>query len=172
MGATLMWTVLLVGCAAMAEAQSETGLAAVVPHVDAGDRLGIVDGAGATTWGRLVRVTPADVEIVDASGHARAFAAAEVRRIERRGDSVRNGLLLGAFIGAALGGAIGGSADLMGDIGGLGAFMRGAAVLGAVGGSIGLALDAVHVGRSTIYDAAPSSARGGRRRGVQVSTRW
>ena len=96
----------------------------------------------------------------------------QVRRIERRGDSVRNGLLLGAFIGAALGGAIGGSADLMGDIGGLGAFMRGAAVLGAVGGSIGLALDAVHVGRSTIYDAAPSSVRGGRRRGVQVSTRW
>lgn len=176
MRATLLSTVLLVGCAAIAEAQSGTGLGAAVPRVEAGDRLGIVDGAGATTWGRLVRITPADVEIVDASGRARAFAAADVRRIERRGDSVRNGLLIGAVIGGALGGAIAGSADLMGNVGGLGTFMRGAAVLGGVGGGVGLALDAVHVGRSTIYDAALPSARGdrgwGRPRGVQVAMRW
>lgn len=176
MRATLMSTFLLLGCAAAAGAQPATGFAAVVPRVSAGDRLGIVDGAGATMWGRLVRITPADVEIVDASGHARAFAAGEIRRIERRGDSLRNGVVLGAFIGGALGGAIAGSMDLMGNSGGLGTFMRGAAVIGGVGGTVGLALDAVHVGRSTIYDAAPPSTSGGQAGvsgpGVQISLRW
>lgn len=154
--ALTMAALMLTGLVTSVSAQPATSLADVAHRIDAGDRVGVVDAAGVTVWGRLSGVNPDGVTIVDPSGRARAFAAADVRRIERRGDSLRNGLLIGAITGGVLGGAFAGwfsgefrAAD----------FLQGVAIFGGVGLGIGVAVDAAHAGRTVVYAAVPTAQR-------------
>ena len=58
----------------------------------------VQERSGAETRGRLLSITPAAIAI-DVDGSQRTFAAADVVKIDRRGDSLRNGALIGAAIG-------------------------------------------------------------------------
>ena len=65
------------------------------------------------------------------------------------------GARLGAIIGGALGGALG--AGFSGEFR-ASDLLQGAAIFGAVGLGLGLALDAAHVGRTTVFTAPTTSA--------------
>ena len=60
------------------------------------------DATGTETAGRLLGFDAASLVIL-ANGAERRFAATEVRRIDLRGDSLRNGAIAGAVVGIALG---------------------------------------------------------------------
>src|SRR5687767_14202605 len=62
----------------------------------------VLDDAGAETTGRLLQLTP-DALVLLVDGTERRFDAARVRRIERRGDSLKNGALIGLGIGTGMG---------------------------------------------------------------------
>ena len=62
----------------------------------------VQERSGAETRGRLLSITPAAIAI-DVDGSQRTFAAADVVKIDRRGDSLKNGALIGAAIGVFTG---------------------------------------------------------------------
>lgn len=114
----------------------------------------VEDRAGAETRGRLLSITPTAIAI-DVAGSQRTFAPADVVKVERRGDSLKNGALIGAAIGVLTG--------FIGDCPGAGTTNRsgncpGARVGYVLGGSaiwagIGAGLDALIPGRTLIWRA-------------------
>src|SRR5688572_6189447 len=62
----------------------------------------VEDRAGTETRGRLLSITPTAIAI-DVDGSPRTFAPADVTKIDRRGDSLKNGALIGAAIGVFTG---------------------------------------------------------------------
>src|SRR5687767_15858858 len=61
----------------------------------------VEEKSGAETRGRLLSITPAAIAI-DVDGSQRTFAPADVVKIDRRGDSLKNGALIGAGIDALI----------------------------------------------------------------------
>jgi hypothetical protein len=124
----------------------------------------VVDETGMETAGRLLGFD-VDALVLLVDGTERRFEPARVRRIERRGDSLRNGALIGAIVGAVLGGFSAGLADCPGsDPGGNCPLERAAFVLlsTAIYGGFGTAVDALVSGRTTLFVAPtspPSTAR-------------
>lgn len=69
----------------------------------AGDRVTVIDTAGAATTGTVIRVTD-DELAVEVDGAARNWTPSRVRQIRRRRrDSVLNGALIGGAIGVGIG---------------------------------------------------------------------
>ncbi len=142
----------------------------------------VLDDAGVETSGRLLQLNP-DSLVILVGGAERRFEAARVRRIQKRGDSLRNGALIGAIVGAALGLAAAGISDCSGG-GSSCPGSRVTLVLVSTGvyAAIGTGIDALVVGRTTLYDASkvpPSAGREGSAplayRGhasVNLSVRW
>lgn len=108
------------------------------------------------------------------------YALEDVSRIERKGDSVKNGALIGAVIGFAVGIFTSGIADCVDDTGGVGRCGEGARI-GFVALSSGLyagagaGIDAWIPGRSLIYGSRnspemPVGMAGGVR--VGFTLRW
>lgn len=162
----LMTVAGLLWLATSAAAQPVATFADLPARLNVGDRVSVEDRSGAVTSGRLERLTPEELAVAPGAGTARVFPAASVRRVQRRGDSLGNGLRLGAIIGGALGGALGGAfsgefraSDLM----------QGAAIFGAVGLGLGVALDAAHVGRTTVFTTPTASASFGQHVGGRVA---
>ena len=133
----------------------------------------VVDETGAETSGRLLRLN-LDSLVLLVGGTERRFEAANVRRIQKRGDSLRNGALIGAVAGAVLGVVGAGISDCPGDNpGGSCAGARAALFLFSTGvyAAIGTGVDAIIPGRTTLY-AAPTVPRSARRaRGSTVEQR-
>jgi len=120
----------------------------------------VLDDAGAETSGKLVRLNPDSIVIL-AGGAERRFDAAHVRRVQKRGDSVRNGAIIGAIVGAVFGAIGSGIADCPGvdQSGGCAAARAGMFALStAVYTAIGAGIDALVVGRTTLYTSAPGSS--------------
>ena len=122
----------------------------------------VLDATGTETSGRLLRLNP-DSLVVVVGGVERRFEAAGVTRIQTRGDSLRNGAIIGAVVGAALGLLVGGFSDCSGE-GPSGSCPGGGAAILLVStgvyAAIGAGIDALVVGRTTLYEAprATSSA--------------
>lgn len=119
----------------------------------------VVDDTGAETMGRLLRLS-ADSIVLLVDGAERQFDAARVRRIQRRGDSLKNGTIIGAVVGVALGLVAGGLADCAGDDpSGNCPGVRVAALLVSTGvyAAVGAGIDALIPGRTTLYQASASS---------------
>lgn len=113
----------------------------------------VEEKTGAETRGRLISITPAAIAI-DVDGSQRTFAAADVAKIERRGDSLRNGALIGAAIGLFTGFL--GDCPRTGNSAGSGC--PGARVAYVLGGSavwagIGAGIDALIPGRTRLWPA-------------------
>ena len=117
----------------------------------------IEEKSGAETRGRLLSITPAAIQI-DIDGAQRTFVPDNVTKIERRGDSLKNGALIGAAIGFLTG--------FIGDCPRAGNNNRsdgcpGARVAYVVGGSaiwagIGAGIDALIPGRTRLWPAPPN----------------
>jgi hypothetical protein len=116
----------------------------------------VLDDTGAETSGKLVRLN-ADSIVILAEGGERRFDAARIRRVQKRGDSIRNGVIIGAVVGAVLGGIGVGIADCPGvDQNGCAAARAGMFVLStSIYTALGAGIDALVVGRTTLYTAAP-----------------
>jgi hypothetical protein len=139
----------------------------------------VLDDTGIEISGKILRLNPDSlVLLVGAAEHR--FDAARVRRIERRGDSLRNGALIGAVVGAAMGLIVAGISDCPGnDPGGSCPGTRAAAFLFSTGvyAAIGTAIDALVVGRTTLYEAPATPPRSertpyGGRAALNLRVRW
>jgi hypothetical protein len=144
----------------------------------------VLDDTGTETSGRLLRLNPDSLDLL-VDGAERRFEAVRVRRIQKRGDPLRNGALIGAAVGLGLGVVAGGMSDCPGDDpGGNCPEVRAALVLFSTGvyAAIGTALDALLVGRTTLYQAATvgrtvaveAAAQPGHRgrTGIELVVRW
>ncbi len=139
----------------------------------------VVDDAGVETAGRLLSLD-ADSLVLLVDRAERRIDAARVTRIEKRGDSLRNGALIGAVVGAVMGVVAGGISDCPGnDPGGRCPGVRAAAFLVSTGvyTAVGTGIDALVVGRTTVYEAPAQPPRAerspsGRRTAVNVTVRW
>lgn len=144
----------------------------------------VLDDAGVETSGTLLRLNP-DSLVLLVSGAERRFEAARVRRIQKRGDSLRNGALIGAIVGVVMGLVVAAISDCPGDDpGGSCPGTRAATFLFSTGAyaAMGAGLDALIPGRTTLYEAPtvpPAAGREGSapspyraRAAVKLSFRW
>jgi hypothetical protein len=138
----------------------------------------ILDDAGRQTEGTLLGFDAESVVLL-VDGMERRFDASRVRRIDKRGDSLRNGAVIGSVVGMVMGLVSAGISDCSGDDpGGSCPGFRAAAFLGSVGvyAGMGTVLDAMKTGRTRLYDASlhTAAARGeqGRRLALNLSVRW
>lgn len=166
----LMTAVGLLWVLTTASAQQATTFADLPLRLTIGDGVTVEDRSGAAVAGTVLRLTPEQI-VVTAKGAARVFSRTSVRRVRKRGDSLASGMKIGAIIGGALGGAFAGtfSGEFRGSD-----FMQGVAIFGGVGLGLGLAVDAVNVGSTTVFTAPDTSAmrqqHGGD--GVAVRATW
>jgi hypothetical protein len=118
----------------------------------------VTDDTGTVTEGRLVRLGP-DAIVLLSDGAERRLDLARVRQVDVRGDSVRNGAIIGAVIGGAGALVSVGLADCPDG----GSACPAARVIGAVlatgvWAAIGAGIDALIPGRTTLY-VAPDVTR-------------
>ncbi len=124
------------------------------------ERVFVVDDAGAETAGRLLGLNPDSIVLL-VEGAERRFEATGVRRIEKHGDSLRNGAITGLTVGGILGGlgAIAGNCE--GLSGGGCAAARGsfAVILVGLFAAFGTTIDALVQGRTPLYVAPAAPAQ-------------
>ena len=123
----------------------------------------VVDNNGVETKGFLRDLGPATLTIATAEGPRQFDLATQVISVHRDGDSVKSGVVIGAVILGTLGGLYALGEESCGPgMGGIGGSrpctLREAAILvgggAAIGAGIGLAIDALHHGRTRIYPSA------------------
>ena len=144
----------------------------------------VLDNTGTETSGKLLRLNPDSIVLL-VDGAERQFETARVARIQKRGDSLRNGAIIGAVVGVAMGIITSGISDCPGGNPGGGCpGSRAALFLVSTGvySAIGTGIDALIPGRTTLYEASkspPTADRGGsaplafrRRAAVNVRVRW
>jgi hypothetical protein len=124
----------------------------------------VTEASGKETKGRIVSWTESSI-VLQTGTTTKSFAQGEAIRVDLKGDSLKNGALIGAGVGAVLGGLIGG----MGDCDGCGG-SRVTIALVSVGvyAAIGTALDALIPGRTPLWRAG-SSARSSSGLAINVS---
>ena len=137
------------------------------------DTIYVTDDAGRRTEGKLLRFeTDSLVMLVD--GMERRFDQTHVLRIDKRGDSLKNGALIGAALGVLFGSIAAGISDCPGeDPGGSCAGTRviGFAVSMGIYTAIGTGVDAMIVGRTRVFDAGREVAIRGIHQGPQLALR-
>lgn len=139
----------------------------------------VLDDTGSETSGKVLRLEP-DAIVLVVDGVERRFEAARVKRIDKRGDSLRNGAVIGAVVGAALGLLGMGLADCPGaNASGPCPGFRAAGVLVSTGfyAAVGTGIDALRDGRTTVYQAPAASTRAARiaqrpRMALNLTFRW
>lgn len=133
----------------------------------------VLDDTGSETAGRLLRLEP-DSLVLFVNGAERRFDASRVRRIEKRGDSLRNGALIGAVVGAVLGLLNAGFSDCSGNNpSGPCPGTRAAGFLLSTGmfAAVGTGIDALVTGRTKLYEAAPVQPAAGRKSSAMQPSR-
>ena len=123
----------------------------------------VVDHAGRETAGKMVSLTDSSVILAIGTGH-QTFTPEQVTRIERRGDSLRDGAIKGTITGAALGVSV--MLAALATVGGstsgperTAAFLGAGALFAGLGAAVGTALDALRTGRTLLWEA-PGAASG------------
>ena len=142
----------------------------------------VTDDTGKETVGQLLRLQHDSVVIL-ADQIEHRFEAQHVWRIQKRGDSLKNGVLIGAIVGAAVGVLAAGMQDcptLRNSCPGTRVAMP--VVAAGVYALLGAGIDALFTGRTTLYEAKtnPPSTRkrisispfADDRVAVKVSFRW
>lgn len=153
---TWMTMLALAGQVATASAQEVTSFADLPLRLNTGDQVTIETRSGVSVAGRVVRMAPEQLAVTGPDARERVFAAAEVQRVRRRGDGLGNGVRIGAIAGGAIGCGVFGAFS--------GEFRasdcaQSVLIFGAVGAGLGLAVDAMHTGETTVFQTAPASAR-------------
>jgi hypothetical protein len=108
----------------------------------------VTDASGRETQGRLVNWADGTL-VMKAGGQEKTFAPGDFLRVDIKGDSLKNGALIGAGVGALLGGLMVGACG--GDCGGAAAvfFLTNVAMYSA----IGTAFDAMNSGRTPLWQS-------------------
>lgn len=114
----------------------------------------LTDDTGSETTGRLISLDEDSIALL-VDGTTERFPRDRVRRLEKRGDSLLNGAIIGGLIGGALttiGAAFSDCPDGRSPCTGtrIAYGIGGAALYGAIGAGI----DALITGRTTMYEAA------------------
>lgn len=124
----------------------------------------VLDDTGVETKGKLLNLDTGSVVLL-IDGSERRFDLTKVRRISRRGDSLKNGAIAGAVIGVVLGSLSAGVADCPGASDGCPGFRVFAVTMGtAFYSAIGVGIDAAVQGRTVLYQAAPAPVSAQNRR--------
>ena len=142
-------------------------------NVSSLDTIYVTDDAGRKTEGKLLRLEPESVVML-VEGTEQRFDAARVRRIDKRGDSLKNGAWIGAALGVLFGSIAAGISDCPGDDpGGDCAGFRVVGFTSALGiyTAIGVGVDALIVGRTRVFDAGRSTAAVRSHSGPQLAFR-
>ena len=135
----------------------------------------VQDDSGNETKGKLLRLDQQSIKIL-VDGQERTFELSGVSRIQKRGDSLKNGAIAGAVLGAIVGSMI-----LTADCDGVEYYCTAGArtliALGTAGiySAIGAGVDAAIPGRTTLYQrpASMTLARSsGRGAGAQFKVSW
>ena len=124
-------------------------------RLNLGDTVVVDARAGGSTEGRLVRLSPDEIAITGPGDRERVFARSDIGRVQKRGDSLGNGMKLGAIIGGAVGCAFAGT--FSGEFRG-GDCLAGILTFGGVGLGLGLLFDVMHVGATTVFSASAEGA--------------
>lgn len=162
--------------ASAAPAQTAAAAAAQTPLVkpEGLPTVFLTDLRGVEHRGTLMRVEPAEVVLLGLAGE-RVFKRSEIAQIEKRGDSLKNGALIGAAVGVLGGLLAAGISDCPGvqQDGCAGARFGLALVTTGLYTAIGTGIDAAITGRTLIYRAPtltvavrPSGGSAG------ISIRW
>lgn len=118
-----------------------------------GDTVFVIDETGIETRGRVAGINSSALRLA-VNGSEREWSAATIWRVTRRGDSLKNGMLIGAVTGGVIGG-VGGLAlaSLLRNEGheAVGPFFFLLGVGAGGGAGIGAGLDALIAGRTVIY---------------------
>ena len=145
-------------------------------NVSSLDTVYVTDDAGRQTEGKLLRLDP-DSLVMLVDGAERTFDKAGILRVDKRGDSLKNGTLIGAVVGLVFGSISSGMSDCPGDDPGGGCpGFRVAAFVGsfAIYTAIGTGIDALIVGRTRVFDSGRQVAVRGIPDGprLAVRVRW
>ncbi len=105
----------------------------------------VLDRAGREIEGTLVRLTDSAIVVRTKTG-PRTFTPAEVSLIERKGDSLKNGAIIGAIFGAVSGATIGGDCSNC-----PGTHVAMALVGAGIWAAIGAGIDALIPGRTWVW---------------------
>lgn len=162
---TILLTLLLIPATASAQERLLKGLT-----TDGMPTVFVTDDRGVETRGNLVKLGEEAVTLL-VDGQPRRLEMAHVTRIQRRGDSLKNGSIAGAIVGLCLGILSAGAADCSDHCG----VLRSVAVAASMGiyAAAGAGIDAAVKGRTDVY-RAPSAQTpgGGKRAAVGFSVRW
>jgi hypothetical protein len=154
----LLWTGLVVftlaAAAAPASAQS-ADFSSVQPK--GLPTVYVMDRQGQETKGKIVSWTDSAVVLRVDDGATRTFKAGEAVRIDLRGDSLKNGALIGAGLGLAVGLMTGAACS---DCGGSFTVTMTLATAG-IYAAIGTGIDALIPGRTPFWNAGSSQGTGG-----------
>jgi hypothetical protein len=138
----------------------------------------VYDAQGIETKGKLLRLDRHEV-VIAVGGAERRFDLASVDRVEKRGDSLKNGAITGAVAGALLGLLAAGFSDCHNDYGygacDAGQIVAFAAVSTAFYAAVGTGIDAAIQGRTTLYKSpsmAATLAASGGSLAARFSVRW
>ena len=117
----------------------------------------VTDDTGKETEGRLLRLEQDSVVIL-AGQIERSFEAQHVWRIQKRGDSLKNGAVIGAVVGAAFGLLAAGISDCPALHRSCPGFRVAVPMLSAgTYAAVGAGIDALFTGRTTLYEAKTNS---------------
>ena len=124
----------------------------------------VLDDGGQEQAGKLLLLDP-DSLVLLVEGQEVRFEAARVRRLDKRGDSLKNGAYIGAVVGLVMGILSAGLADCVDDSGRVGSCGPGtqigfATLSAGVYSAIGTGIDALVQGRTTLYQAPDVDAAG------------
>src|SRR3954454_16098439 len=122
----------------------------------------VTTATGQEAKGRLITLSQSEITITTSAG-PRTFTAEEVRLIEKKGDSLKNGALIGAAVGIF--GSVVGSADMCSEDHSNGRSCAGSVIALSVIGTatyvaMGAGIDALIPGRTRIWPARPGKSAG------------
>jgi hypothetical protein len=126
--------------------------------VVSGDRVRLTRTSGTVVDGVLQRVEDGSVSVL-VDGQLRAFAGNDIARVARRGDSLKNGTLIGVAVGVLPFLAPCDRAHAADDCLTNSTRALGAAFGALTFGAVGAAIDSLIAGHTTVYDATRRSSR-------------
>jgi hypothetical protein len=177
MTAMLSSALLIVQLAAPAgQAQAQTPQVAEAPLVkpEGLPTVFLTDRQGVEHRGKLIRVEPGEVVLLGDTGQ-RVFERSEIAKIEKRGDSLKNGALIGAAVGVLAAVSLAGLSDCPGmeQDGCPGARVAMSLITVGVYTAIGVGIDAAIQGRTLIYRAPGLTVSAGpSRASAGINIRW
>ena len=122
----------------------------------------VLDDSGQEVTGKLLSLAR-DALVILVEGQEVQFEAERVKRLDKRGDSLRNGAYIGAVVGLVMGILSAQIADCVDDTGRVGRCGPGtqigfAMVSAGLYSAIGVGIDALIRGRTTLYEAPDTSS--------------